>query len=296
MRSLRFLVVVGLACALSASAPAAGQPPPDVPSLVGIRAAHHPGFDRLVFEFDGDLPQRATARWVDRVVHDGSGRRLALQGRAFISVVFSPAAGHSESGGSPSTYGPRARAFDLPVIAQVVEAGDFEATLSFGVGLMKRTSIVRKARLTDPGRFVVDISTSFRQQRLRVALLDREALERGTPPFLRTVGRTVPRTRLAESALMRLWAGPTALERAEGLRFRASGTTGFRDLSVRDGVARLTLRGACDAAGEAVTVADEVFATLKPFGHIRWVKILDRHGGTRHPAGQRDSIPSCLAP
>jgi hypothetical protein len=161
---------------------------------------------------------------------------------------------------------------------------------------MKRTVILRKARLTDPSRFVLDVSTSFRQQRLPVALLDRDALEADTPPFLRAVGRTVPRTRRAESALMRLWAGPTIEERADGLRFRSSGTSGFRDLSVRDGVARVALRGGCDAAGQTVTLADEVFATLKPFSHIRWVKILDRKGRTQHPTGKRDSIPSCLAP
>ena len=78
-------------------------------------------------------------------------------------------------------------------------------------------------------------------------------------------------------------------------RFRSSGTTGFRDLTVRDGVARLTLRGGCDGAGQQVTVADEVMATLKPLRHVRWVKILDRRGQTRHPRGQLDSIPDCLA-
>ena len=133
-----------------------------------------------------------------------------------------------------------------------------------------------------------------------MSFLDRDAIDAGTPPFLRAVARTVPRARPrlseAESALSRLWAGTTQAEKRDGLRFRASGTTGFRDFGVNaQGVARLTLKGRCDGHGAALTVADQVAATLDPFRAVEWLKVYDRAGGTQEPLGQSDSIPDCLA-
>jgi hypothetical protein len=296
MRASAAAVALGLVLvALLAPAAAMAAAPP-FPTLVEIRAAHHPGFDRIVFEFEGGLPERTTARWVDRVTRDPSGLRLAVHGNAFIGVVLQGVTAHEESPGFASTFGPRRRAFDLPNIAHVAQAGDFEAVVSFGIGLMARTRILRRARLGDPDRFVVDVSTRFEKDRVPVAFLDADALESGTPPFLDSVSRSVPTSSRARSALHRLWAGPTQADRLSGLRFRASGTTGFRDFGVARGIARLTLTGRCDGGGETLTVADEVFATLKPFARIDWVKILDRSGGTQHPFGRRDSIPTCLAP
>jgi hypothetical protein len=67
-------------------------------------------------------------------------------------------------------------------------------------------------------------------------------------------------------------------------------------LEVNDrGVARLTLKGGCDGHGRAITVADQIMATLKSFEHIEWVKIFGPSGRTREPWGPSDSIPDCLA-
>jgi hypothetical protein len=165
---------------------------------------------------------------------------------------------------------------------------------------MERTRIVRTARLRQPSRFVVDVSTSFEKDRVPVTFLDRDAIEAGSPPSLASVSRTVPRVRPrvgeAESALLRLWAGPTAEEKQAGLRFRPSATTGFRDFRLDDrGVAGLTLKGRCDGHGATLTVADQVFATLEGFRAIDGVKLYDRSGHTQEPQGQGDSIPDCLA-
>jgi hypothetical protein len=296
MRRLAAAILLGMALVLTPFPASTGAAPP-FPVLTAIRAAHHPGFDRIVFEFAGGLPGRTTARWVSRVTHDASGRPAAVQGNAFIAVVLRGATAHEDTPGFPSTYGPRRRAYDLPNIAHLVATGDFEAVVSFGVGVMKHTRIVRRARLTHPARFVVDVSTSFRQMRLPVMFLERDAVMGETPPSLEPVARTVPRDARATSALLRLWAGPTQAEKAAGFRFRSSGTTGFRDLGINArGIARLTLRGPCDGGGETLTVADEVIGTLKPLASIRWVKILDPSGSTLHPWGERDSIPACLAP
>jgi hypothetical protein len=296
---LAFGLLLGLSPGLAAAAPNRSPGPApaarDFPVLVDIRAAHHPGFDRIVFEFDGRLPARTEAGWVDRVTHDGSDLPVPVSGNAFIRVVLSPVVAHSDVAPMASTYGPRTRAFGLPNLSQVMAAGDFEAVVSFGLGLMKRTEIVRTARLSDPSRFVVDISTAFRKVPVPVAFVDQAALDARTPPYLVTLPRLVPRSGRADSALLRLWSGVTAAERAWGLRFVSSSTSGFRDLRIdrRTGIARLDVVGSCDDRGLPVTVADEIVATLKALDGIDWVKIY--HGEeTQHPRGPSDSVPDCL--
>ena len=50
--------------------------------LEHVRVARHPGFDRVVFEFASGTPAWS-ARYVPKVVHDGSGKPVALPGAAF---------------------------------------------------------------------------------------------------------------------------------------------------------------------------------------------------------------------
>jgi hypothetical protein len=58
MKTRRLLLLLaGLLLASTATAPSVtGAPAPATPTLVGIRAAHHPGLDRVVFDFAGGLP------------------------------------------------------------------------------------------------------------------------------------------------------------------------------------------------------------------------------------------------
>ncbi|MGO8955909.1 MAG: hypothetical protein ACLQFR_00830 [Streptosporangiaceae bacterium] len=63
------LVVVPMA---TAPAGAAAQPLPDM--LVAIRAAHHPGSDRLVFQFRGGMPDQRSVRYASTVIADPSGK------------------------------------------------------------------------------------------------------------------------------------------------------------------------------------------------------------------------------
>ena len=94
----------------------------------------------------------------------------------------------------------------------------------------------------------------------------------------------------------RLFAGPVAGERADGLRLLRSHATGFADLAIADGVARVRLTGGCNSDGSTVTVAGEIMPTLRQFASVDWVKILDPAGGTESPTGHTDSIPACLEP
>jgi len=299
MMAVRSSVILGVALVL-ASAPAvlAGSAA-DFPTLVDVRAGHRPGFDRIVFEFEGGLPASASVEWVDRVTQDGSGRPVTIQGEAFLLVSLHGVLGHEMTTPMETTYGPRARAFALPNVVHVVNAGDFEAVVSFGVGLMRQTRILRTAQLRDPARFVVDVAAGFATVPATVAFVeagDMAPAMFGPSDALALTARSVPVADRVSGALRRLWAGPTADELAGGLRFESSRTKGFRDLRVSAlGVARLTLAGGCRGGGKTITVADEIVATLKPFPDIDWVKVYDRSGQTQRPFGRSDSIPDCLA-
>jgi hypothetical protein len=308
MRGLRsaILTSVALAVALAAGVPAAAHATTGMPVLVGVRATHQRNVDRIIFELQGGLPDAVVVDWVDQVTQDGSGRRVAVQGNAFLQVSLQGVLGHELSEPLRPTYGPRSRAFDLPNVTHVVNAGDFEAVVTFGIGLMRRTSVVRTTQKRDPARVIVDVAAAFKTVPVAVAFVEtapatpaaRTARVAPRPSdALALAPRTVPATDAVNGALLRLWAGPTANEQAAGLRFERSGSKGFRDLRVSaSGVARLTLTGRCAGGGKAITVADEIFATLRPLPEVEWVKIHDPAGQTRQPAGRSDSIPDCLAP
>lgn len=152
------LALVSVVGTLAGAAPARavkGRPAPAVPELRAVRAASHPGYDRLVFQFAGSLPGVHTVAWVPRVYQDPSGRPVALGGRAFLRVLFRPATAHT-SAGKPTYPGTLPTRFDLPLLRSVVKAGDFENVLTFGVGLWQRTSL-HVFTLTAPPRLVVDV-------------------------------------------------------------------------------------------------------------------------------------------
>ncbi|MER7506387.1 GerMN domain-containing protein [Nonomuraea pusilla] len=266
---------------------------PATPVLVDVRASHHPGLDRLVFEFRGRVPAERDVRYVPSLVADASGRPVSVAGSAVLQVRFEQADGHDRAG--RVTYGPARRTYALPGVVQVVNTGDFEATLSFGVGLARRAAY-RVYTLTSPSRVVVDVATPYRTVPVRAYFLDTGRYAAGRTPYTTPVSRPVAPPDTAYGALQRLFAGPTQAERARGLRFAASGATGFGKLTVRDGVARVHLTGRCSSGGSTFTVADQIMPTLKQFPSIKWVKIYDAAGRTERPTGPGDSIPQCLEP
>lgn len=296
MKALRVLLIPALVCALATlvapGAPSlAGATAPAVPTLVGIRAAHHPGFDRLVLDFAGGLPSTHRVRYVDRIIADGSGLPVRLAGRARLEVVLKPANAHDANG--PTTL--KRRAFALPNIMATVRAGDFEAVTTYGIGLARRMPF-HVFTLHHPDRVVIDVSTGFRTAPRSAYLFDEDAFMANQEPFFRPVTRPVPAARPLAGALDRVFAGPLLGERAHGLRLLRSHATGFADLRVTDGVARVRLTGGCSSDGSTVTVAGEIIPTLKQFASVDWVKIYGPAGHTENPTGHSDSIPACLEP
>lgn len=112
-----------------------------------IRAAHHVGCDRIVFDFTGPVPAYSVG-YVRSVVQDASGRPVPLSGSAFLRVVIHPT-------NNGDALQPNIR-WDFPVLRQLRGAGDFEGVVSYGVGLASRQPFLAY-RLTNPSRLVIDI-------------------------------------------------------------------------------------------------------------------------------------------
>jgi spore germination protein GerM len=132
---------------------------------------------------------------------------------------------------------------------------------------------------------------------VKVYFLDENMFAVGTEPYEKAVMRTIPPTRNPVRAVMeQLFLGPTAEEEEAGLALVLSGTTGYSDFRVVEGVAHITLTGECDSGGSTYTIANLIFANLAQFPKIDWVKIYDQNGETETPDGQSNSIPFCLEP
>jgi len=282
----------GTATAATAGA-AAGATAPAAPTLTQIRAAHHLGYDRLVFQFSGGVPAQHSARYVSQVIADPSGLPAHVVGSAVLRVAFFPVTAHDARG--LSTYGAAQRTYALPGIIQVVNAGDFEAVVSFGVG-MARAEPFRMFTLTGPSRVVIDVRTPYRTVPVRDYFLNRHRFATGQAPYTQAVDRPVIPPATAFGAMQRLFAGPAQPELTSGLRFVSSGAAGFKNLTIRDGVARVQLTGRVSSGGSAFTIANEIMPTLKQFPSVHWVKIYDQNGHTERPSDHNDSIPFSLEP
>lgn len=272
--------------------PKRAQAPAATPLLKAIRAASHVGFDRVVFEFDGPLPSQHDVSFVPEILGDASGLPVPIVGRALLSVSFSSATGHDDNG---NIFTAERTTMGLPNVIQVVRSGDFEAVLSFGIGLAKRTQF-SVFTLPNPSRVVIDITVPFRTVLTRIFFVDSHNFALGQPPYVRAVLRPVIPPNVGARSLDWLFAGPTPAERAGGLTFVDSDATGFSSLTVSNQVARVRLTGGANSHGSTLTIANETFPLLKQFSTVRWVKIYDPNGHTEMPTGQSDSIPAGLEP
>jgi hypothetical protein len=132
---------------------------------------------------------------------------------------------------------------------------------------------------------------------LTVYFTDIVRFQAGTEPYEEAVTRTIPvPASLPQAVLTQLFLGPTDVELLGGLEVVTSGTTGFSKMTIENGIARIFLTGACASNGSTYTIANLIFANLKQFPEIKWIKIYDPNGGTETPEGESSSIPFCLEP
>ena len=159
---------------------------------------------------------------------------------------MSPARAHDDAG---RVAGPDRVAFPLPNIITAVKSGDFEAVTTYGIGLAQRQWF-RVFTLTSPDRVVIDIGAAFPTVQRQVYFFDAGAFQSGLEPFYVPVLRPVLPMTPATGVMDRMFARAHGRRRSRGLTFLSSEATGFRNLRIDHGVARVqVLTGGCDSRG-----------------------------------------------
>jgi hypothetical protein len=156
MRLVRIVVLTACLAGLVLAGTAAPAGAQSAPTLVAVRAGRHAGFDRVVFEFRGPVPATRQVRWVDQLVQDGSGEPVSVAGGADLEVVFQGANAHDDRG--RPTASPRRFSPGFTALKEVVQVGDFEAVVGYGLGVDRKRPL-EVSTLSGPSRLVVDIQT-----------------------------------------------------------------------------------------------------------------------------------------
>jgi hypothetical protein len=129
--------------------------------LANVRWSDRGTYDRLVLDFTGPFGGYQV-QYVDSLTEDPTGDPVELAGGAVLAVSIQGATRNNAFQTSDTTplktYGGPARvAPNLPNLKEVADAGDFEAVLSFGIGLDHEAGF-KVMHLTGPERLVVDVA------------------------------------------------------------------------------------------------------------------------------------------
>ncbi|WP_141562722.1 AMIN-like domain-containing (lipo)protein [Mycobacterium neglectum] len=128
----------------------------DTAHLVEVRLAGNDGFDRVVLEFADRVPGYTVGYQSLPARADASGAEIPLPGAsAVVQVSLHPATGAGWGGDTRTYFGPSTIAASTTQVTEVKSAGDFEAVLTWVVGL-RDTVPFRVLVLDGPPRLVID--------------------------------------------------------------------------------------------------------------------------------------------
>jgi len=118
--------------------PISPPPSPPLPLLTSIGAGAHPlaspPYDQLSFRFEGGFPGYEL-EYIPTLTGDASGLPIPMDGTdSILRVVFRLAQAHTEDGSSSVLEAPPT-AVGLSAITRYAPAGDFEGTVSYGIGV-----------------------------------------------------------------------------------------------------------------------------------------------------------------
>jgi hypothetical protein len=145
----------------AATTPVSAEPEATETALVRrVAVGRHEGFDRVVFEFTNGLPGYRVEYVQPPLKEDGSGNVVPLDGDAFVEVRMEPASGFdlSKNEGELVYKGPRriqGSSAGTSVVRELARTGDFEAVLSWAIGLSDRVPF-RVTTAESPARLIVD--------------------------------------------------------------------------------------------------------------------------------------------
>ena len=126
--------------------------------LTGVRTAHQPGYDRVVFDLAGDGTPGWWVGYARSPRADGSGEVIPLEGTAFLAVALH-AMGYTDDTGIPQ-FGDnttRIPGAGTQGVAEIYPGGFFEGDQLAYIGLTGTKRPFRVFALTDPTRLVVDV-------------------------------------------------------------------------------------------------------------------------------------------
>lgn len=131
--------------------------------LEKVTVGRHEGYDRVVLQFKDALPGYQISYVKPPLRQDGSGEVVKVSGKAFVRVRMEPASGFDlgKKEGELVYKGPRrigGEQSGTSVLHEAVQISDFEAVLSWAIGLDDRVGF-RVTTLHDPARLVVDFSS-----------------------------------------------------------------------------------------------------------------------------------------
>jgi hypothetical protein len=142
--------------------PVAGDPEKTGTALLErVAVGRHEGFDRVVFQFENLRPGYKVEYVPRPIVEDGSGAQIAVAGQGILLVRMEPASGFdlATNEGRLVYKGPRrieGAGSGTSVVREVVRSGDFEAVLSWAIGVEEQVDF-RVRALDNPARLVVDL-------------------------------------------------------------------------------------------------------------------------------------------
>ena len=132
----------------------------DTALLERVAVGRHEGYDRVVFQFRNALPGYKVEYVQPPLKEDGSGNPVTIKGDALVVVRMEPASGFDlNTGEGVMTYkGPKridGSSSGTSVVQEVVRTGDFEAVLTWAIGLSDKVDF-RVRTATSPSRLIVD--------------------------------------------------------------------------------------------------------------------------------------------
>ena len=128
------------------------------PYLRTVRAVRQKTFDRLIFEFDGPLPDCRIDYLNSRFYEGEDGReRIRIAGRAFIRIDLSQISADEKqfSFSDAKHFLPKGK-LRLPTLLQMQDKGVGEGHYEFLLGLSARKAY-RVTELENPSRVVIDL-------------------------------------------------------------------------------------------------------------------------------------------
>lgn len=128
--------------------------------LERIAVGRHEGYDRVVFQFKNALPGYRVEYVEPPLKEDGSGKPVSINGNAVVVVRMEPASGFdlNTAEGVMVYKGPKrieGASAGTSTVQELVRTGDFEAVLSWAIGLVDKVDF-RVTTATSPARLIVD--------------------------------------------------------------------------------------------------------------------------------------------